>query len=244
MRKKVTYLVLALLIFSAAEFNYCQTTSTVIYKTEEAKSVSTENSTLKSSTRVRTSNNYFRVERSKASLWNGKYWKSTDFPLKVYVEQSNSKLYKPLYKSYIDYAFKVWQKADSRIKFVYVSSKEHADITIAFEDNLSEKYKDNYLGLTDYELTRTNKIINSAIQISFLRENGEKLNNGELKATIIHELGHAVGLGHSDNKADIMYPFIDPAFNSEMDYNDLTTGDESSVKSLMDIGFKFQYSQM
>lgn len=187
--------------------------------------------------------NYFHIDRSRASLWNGKHWKSTDFPLKVYVNKTNSRYYKAIYKKYIDYAFQIWQKADHRIKFIYVEKESDANVTLSFENNLMDKYDENFLGLTDYELTKNNKIVSSAIQISLLKFNGKKLNDGEIKATIIHELGHAIGLGHSENHMDIMYPYIDPQFKEDLDFNDLSTGDEGSVKSLMDMGFRFQYSQ-
>ena len=51
-----------------------------------------------------------------------------------------------------------------------------------------------YLGLTDYETYRNKEIEFSKIQISLIKNGNEKIPAGEIKATIIHELGHAFGL--------------------------------------------------
>jgi hypothetical protein len=50
-----------------------------------------------------------------------------------------------------------------------VSSVSDADITISFEDNLMEKYQENYLGLTDYELSRYNKIKQYTTEIGLVK---------------------------------------------------------------------------
>ena len=48
------------------------------------------------------------------------------------------------------------------------------------------------------------------------------LNDAELYEISLHEVGHALGLGHSDNPADIMYPTTHgQTFLSENDLNNL-----------------------
>jgi predicted Zn-dependent protease len=183
--------------------------------------------------------NYFRIDKSGRSLWNGKHWKPDDFPLTVYVKSNPSEYYKTLFRNYVDYALAIWEKADSRIQFRYVSNTRDADIVIIFEENLVEKYDDNYLGITDYRLADDKRIQKSTIEIGLLKFNNEPVSDGEVKATIIHELGHALGLGHSDNEIDIMFPFINPFSSSDFHFDELSGGDIEAVKSVVNLGFGF-----
>ena len=182
------------------------------------------------------SRNYFKIDESDNSLWNGKYWEHDNYPLKVYIKKSSSKNYKTKYSNYINYAFKIWSAADERVKFVLSKSAADADIVFSFEDNLMEKYDENYLGLTDYELGKNNRIIRSFIEISLLKFDDRKISDGEIKSTIIHELGHALGLGHSSNHLDLMYPYINEDSSDELSYIELSTGDIQAVRSVINLG--------
>jgi predicted Zn-dependent protease len=188
------------------------------------------------------SKNYFRIDKNENSLWNGKHWEYSSFPLKVHVKKSSSEYFKQKYTAYIDYAFKIWESTDSRIKFSYTNSAKSADIIFTFEDNLMEKYDENYLGLTDYELGRNNRIIRAFVEIGLLKFDNKKISDGEIKATVIHELGHALGLGHSSNNIDLMYPYINSDSSDKMTYVELSKGDIETIKSVLDLGWKNGYS--
>jgi predicted Zn-dependent protease len=189
-----------------------------------------------------TTKNYFKIDNSGMPLWNGKHWIPDDFPLRVFVRESSSDKFNKIYKDYIDYGFKVWQQADSRIKYLFVTSSDRADIIIIFEENLMNKYEENFLGLTDYELGPDRQIEVSTVEISLLKYNDEKLSDGEIKATIIHEIGHALGLGHSNNSSDLMYPYIDPESSSDMNYNELSSGDTEAIRSVIDLSYQVRYT--
>jgi len=141
-----------------------------------------------------------------------------------------------VYNDYVSYSFDVWNKADKRIDYTFVNSSRNADISIIFVEDLGKKYEENYLGLTEYDMNRDNEIEFSKIQISLIKFSNEKVSDGEIKATIIHELGHAFGLGHSDSELDIMYPYIDSDHTGKMTYDELSHGDKEAIEDVIDLG--------
>ena len=185
--------------------------------------------------------NYFHIDGSGRTLWDGKHWEITDFPIKIYVKESSSHYYKTIYKDYVKYALDVWRKADDRINYTFVNSERNADISLIFIENLGDRYKEDYLGLTEYDLNRDKVIDYSKIQISLMKFGDEIVSDGEIKATIVHEFGHAFGLGHSDNERDIMYPYIDTYHTADMNYNELSVGDKEAIKDVIALGDEEQY---
>ena len=185
-----------------------------------------------------TTGNYFYIDKSGKTLWDGKHWDISSFPLKVYIKESSSSYYKSLYKDYVNYALNVWKNADDRINYTFVNSNSSADISVIFEENLGKKYNEDYLGLTEYNIDENKRINYSKIQISLIKFDDEVVTDGEIKGTLIHEFGHAFGLGHSENELDIMYPYIDPDQTPLMNYVELSNNDREAIGNVIDLGKK------
>jgi Matrixin len=184
---------------------------------------------------------YYQMDPSGSNSWDGSHWDVAGFPLKVYVKSSSSKYYKTLFKDYVSYAFRVWQKADSRVKFTLTKNSSDADVEISFVENLAKIYNKKYMGLTEYYKNSDNQIISPKIQITLLRFDDVAVPDGEVKATIIHELGHAFGLPHTTNEDDIMFPYMIPRHSAKQSYDELSRGDKKAIKEVIEAGTKKTY---
>jgi predicted Zn-dependent protease len=184
---------------------------------------------------------YYQMDPSGSNTWDGSHWDVAGFPVKVYVKSSSSKYYKSLFKDYVNYAFRVWQKADSRIKYTFTNNSADADIEFSFVENLAKIYNKNYMGLTQYYTNSSSQIIAPKIQITLLRFDDVVVPDGEVKATIIHELGHAFGLPHTENEEDIMFPYMIPGHSPKQSYDELSRGDKKAIRKVIDAGTKKNY---
>ena len=102
-------------------------------------------------------------------------------------------------------AFSEWENNLNKIYFKNVKDNNVADIKIKFKKgNVNQggqaKIYFDQNGFIDY------------VKLSVSRtSNGTKLNQTMLERIIKHEIGHALGLGHSQFPQSIMYPIVDEA---------------------------------
>lgn len=128
---------------------------------------------------------------------NGPHWVKA--PINVYIPQDAQ-------SGQMRNAFSKWQNASgNRIKFQY-TAKAKADIIVIFTDKTDGLESE----LGGYS-TKTNgtTITNGEIKIASKSKLAKKHTNTYIYNTMIHEVGHVIGMQHNSTKlSSVMYPTI------------------------------------
>jgi len=119
-------------------------------------------------------------------------------------------------------AFARWDRALTGLNLTE-ESYEKADIRVGFYD-LDEGVEDVVWGESVVRLLRNGS--NGEIRLDgskewgLGRENGTVLGKLDLESAVMHQIGHLLGLGHSNVEESVMYPYVLPSKQRKVELSD------------------------
>ncbi len=111
----------------------------------------------------------------------------------------------PAHRSIVRDAFTEWEGVGPRVVFTEVFDTVGADIVIRWV----EKFNIDRAGQADLTWDSRGRIKHSEMKLAILTPTGRVITSEKLRAIALHEIGHSLGLPHSDDPADLMYPTTD-----------------------------------
>lgn len=136
-------------------------------------------------------------------------WDISTFPLKVCIDFPIEDKLPEYYRAEITKAFYQWQSSASFLKFTFVNNQKDAQIIVKFlplPENKCSKNGCKYVVAYTEPTIKNNKLKKMTITMYDKDAYGNYFSDKELYNTILHEIGHALGImGHSYSTDDLMY---------------------------------------
>lgn len=135
-------------------------------------------------------------------------------PLRVWVQPSSALSdFHPSYPVRAREAFERWMRAGVPVAFVFVRDSSACDIPVTWIDRFDMPIS----GRTRWTHDQHWWIVGSSIQVALHHQSGAALDPPAIYAITLHEIGHVLGLDHTQDERSIMAARVRVADLSEID---------------------------
>jgi hypothetical protein len=130
--------------------------------------------------------------------WPDRYGK----PIRVAIVEGGVDGYDPKMAGYVRDALDRWEAIGIGIRFWVVADTGAADVVVRWIDH----FDFDRAGQTDLTWDQSGRVRRAFISLALRTNVGVPLPEAALLAVAVHETGHALGLPHSSDSNDVMFP--------------------------------------
>ena len=129
-------------------------------------------------------------------------------PIRVWIEPSSMVGFTDRVRD----AFGEWTEIGLPLRFIFVDRARDAEIKVRWTDRMDRK-----TGNTVWRADRDGWMRGGDVLLATHLGDGRVLDARSLRAIALHEIGHTIGLAHSDDRHDVMAPLVRVASLSDGD---------------------------
>jgi hypothetical protein len=126
----------------------------------------------------------------------------TTMPIRVWFAPTHAANFKPAFLDAIRSAFGEWARAGVPVRFDFGGDSTNAEVTVKWRI----QFEIERTGQTDVTWDQNGMIQSAVVTLATFDPKGQPMEPDDIRVVATHEVGHLLGLDHSKDSTDIMFP--------------------------------------